>query len=279
MKFPSKLSGQQIGTGIACIFLLGITGAFAILNSLATDAFNDEYSANMRQLNELGLELSTIVDADVTEKATTADLSSAAELGQKVADYQMEYQETYATMMTDHSRIAESLRECFTSGSSNAAVAWFLPEHLTDTGEYEIYKWKFETTYSFSGVSVPVLWTCWDDKGELLAYTTGTYSVKDLKFSDITRYTTSVGDDLISPTIDDDVTGSEASGQFENNGLSEEDANALIDSVLNSNQDTDGADENSDVTAEQNSNLSNTETSVLTDDDASAAGDVNTEGE
>lgn len=252
MKFPSKLSGRQIGTSIACIFLIGVTGVFMVLNSLATDAFNDEYSANMRQLNEMKLELSTIVDADVTEKATTADLSSAAELGQMVADYQTEYQETYATMMTDHSRIAESLRECFTSAFSNEAVAWFLPEHLDDTGEYEIYKWKFETTYSFSGVSIPVLWTCWNDNGELLAYTTGVYSVKDLKFSDIKRYTTSVGDDLISPTIDDDVTGSDVRDQFETDGLSEEDAQALIDSVLNSDASTDDAGAPTETPADDN---------------------------
>lgn len=118
------------------------------------------------------------------------------------------------------------------------------------------YKWVFNTTYSFSGDTVPVLWTCYSTDGNetLLGYAVGMYRVSDDMFYDVsyrlTTYGTQAGatdenDSSYTVTIepDESITDNESSEVSSETDSHDESRSEYIDPVHEPNEEeSDGSD-------------------------------------
>ena len=179
---------------IACL-VVAVVGGYMYLSG--QESYQVARRANEERREELQRELDSIEDVDVTPTEVEAKVHSAAEAGNKVADFQNLYR-TAATSPDGSSlqTIANNLDSYLASDSKDSRTPWFLLEDRK-----VLYNWKFESTYSFSMDSVSVLWTCRDsDDDTLFAYTTATYDVNEGIFSDVEVHTTLVGANMQQAT-------------------------------------------------------------------------------
>lgn len=88
--------------------------------------------------------------------------------GEAVARLQTKYQEV---LYNENQLVAnaEELDQYFGDADKNASIPWI----YADNGE--TYTWKFISTGKFEEVFFHVMWECYDQNGELIAYTTGVY--------------------------------------------------------------------------------------------------------
>lgn len=182
-------------------FVLVISCVFVILiGQLQIEDLQTQYNANEYVISGLEHDLSNVTK----ESQATADtvvinkaLVSCEGLGEKVANYQNEYQKYRDEKGEDkRQEIANNLDIYFADDSRNARVEWYSSGNSNDS-----WTWTFESNYSFTATSIPVLWTCrLNDTNALLAYATGTYDTTIGVFSNVHWYNTTVGASLVTAT-------------------------------------------------------------------------------
>lgn len=182
-------------------FVLAISCVFVILiGQLQIEDLQTQYNANEYVISGLEHDLSNVTK----ESQATADtvvinkaLVSCEGLGEKVANYQNEYQKYRDEKGEDkRQEIANNLDIYFADDSRNARVEWYSSGNSNDS-----WTWTFESNYSFTATSIPVLWTCrLNDTNALLAYATGTYDTTIGVFSNVHWYNTTVGASLVTAT-------------------------------------------------------------------------------
>lgn len=182
-------------------FVLAISCVFVILiGQLQIEDLQTQYNANEYAISGLEHDLSNVTK----ESQATADtvvinkaLVSCEGLGEKVANYQNEYQKYSNGKSEDKCKeIANNLDIYFADDSRNARVEWYNSGNSNDS-----WTWTFESNYSFTATSIPVLWTCrLNDTNALLAYATGTYDTTIGVFSNVHWYNTTVGASLVTAT-------------------------------------------------------------------------------
>lgn len=182
-------------------FVLVISCVFVILiGQLQIEDLQTQYNANEYVISGLEHDLSNVTK----ESQATADtvvinkaLVSCEGLGEKVANYQNEYQKYRDEKGEDkRQEIANNLDIYFADDSRNARVEWYSSGNSNDS-----WTWTFESNYLFTATSIPVLWTCrLNDTNALLAYATGTYDTTIGVFSNVHWYNTTVGASLVTAT-------------------------------------------------------------------------------
>ena len=178
---------------ISCVFVI-------LIGQLQIEDLQTQYNANEYVISGLEHDLSNVTK----ESQATADtvvinkaLVSCEGLGEKVANYQNEYQKYRDEKGEDkRQEIANNLDIYFADDSRNARVEWYSSGNSNDN-----WTWTFESNYSFTATSIPVLWTCrLNDTNALLAYATGTYDTTIGVFSNVHWYNTTVGASLVTAT-------------------------------------------------------------------------------
>lgn len=182
-----------------CICVLLICAGLCVIaiGNNEVSLFESESLANKAKIAELNQELRTSEATPDEPKVIKRVLMSCKDLGEKVASYQNDYQKyVKGGHENERASISNELDVCFDESDKNACVEWY-SMGSTD-GKWT---WKFETNYSFTATSVPVLWTCrHNDTNELLAYTTGTYNTTSGLFEDVKWQNTSIGQSYINST-------------------------------------------------------------------------------
>lgn len=161
--------------------------------SMVVSGYESQMSAQNETIRDLEGQL-TEMDKEASDKVEVkAVLNTAAQAGTEIAAYQTKF-----ATMSDKDRenldvVASEMRAMFSTSDSGATVPWYVGED---------YTWHFETTYSFAGNYVPVVWLCRDHYDEVLAYATATYDVKEQVFKDVEWATVSQGNVRTSDDID-----------------------------------------------------------------------------
>lgn len=192
-----KATNEKVNIIALCVALIGIVVSI-IIGAVNMMSYNTDYAALAKQYDDLQLELDTIVDKSVAVDEAQVILNSAKEKGMAVAAIQTQLGADSKLVGTDQEGVfveeANSLSDYFIG--AKACFPWYTT--LNDIN----YSWEFNTMYSFTSTTAPVLWTCYgtvlDDNGQvtdkiLLAYATGTYIVEDDLFTNVTVEITSLG--------------------------------------------------------------------------------------
>lgn len=180
-----------------CILLVCVGLCVIAIGGNEVSLLESESLANKAKIAELNQELQTSDATPDEPKVIKRALVSCKDLGEKVASYQNDYQKyDKGGHENERMNISNELDVCFGGVDKNACVEWY--NMGSADGEWI---WKFETNYSFTATSVPVLWTCrHSDTNELLAYTTGTYNTVSGLFEDVKWQNTSIGQSYIGAT-------------------------------------------------------------------------------
>lgn len=162
-------------------------------NYIAKYNENETTLAKLKNQYESGVQETTD-----TEETATTKLNSAVTKGNEVAKLQNKYYEIYKNQCLNVYEVDEkayseaiksnaaSLEPCFAEADTSGSAVWYLSE-TSDV------IWSFRTTFSFTGDTVPSLWTCYNTSGELLAFTTADYDVESDTFNNVKCYITSIG--------------------------------------------------------------------------------------
>lgn len=181
------------------IFLSIIIIGVAMMGSVADKAeYERLYQENLTKIAGLQAEIDNLASLNIEPDEIQQAIYSAVDAGNKVASYQTEFQTCYQSLDVDKAlqENMKSLTQYMDLSSGAGYEPWFVPEHISDTSWCI---WQFATNYELASKDFPVLWVCYDNKSELVAYATGTYHADDNKFSDIvfthttygiTKYTT-----------------------------------------------------------------------------------------
>ena len=196
-------------TIIVIIFSVIGIAYFGVSYQSKLKQYTNNYKENQTILatlqNEYESEQQTETD---TEESAADKLNSCVKTGNEVAKLQNAYysinENDYldATNEVDYEAYTNALKE-----NSNKLDPYFDKEDTSGNAIWYSNKstdaiWSFRTTFSFTGTVVPALWTCYNQHGELLAFTTATYDVEKESFSDINILTTAVGRSYVE--VDDD---------------------------------------------------------------------------
>lgn len=196
--FKEKISSLK-EVSIETYVKVGLSSALIITGAVVTavgqsqiSSYNTSYAQNAETIEQLSSQLTELSE----QKQETSDdvypkLSSAAEAGNTVAEYQTEYAVIISDTDTDMFNMNMSAIGTYVK-SDNALGPWY--EAASGTVSYT---WKFNSTYSFSGDFVPVLWTCTTDDDVLLAYATGEYNASTGSFTHVEPHVTSIGEGYI----------------------------------------------------------------------------------
>lgn len=179
-----------------CFVIIGII--VVIFGTNQFNALGQEYDNNKGRIASLENEITQLDEVEPdAEEIVEKVLNSCKDAGDEVALYQTNYQKYNAVDdEVDYLQITQSLSDYFDTDSSDFNVEWY-----NMSNSLHEWTWTFETNYSFSSTSVPVLWTCrLNDTNELLAYATGTYDTISGLFKDMKRHNTYVGSSYISST-------------------------------------------------------------------------------
>lgn len=201
------LSLPTIISVVLCVIFLGLTVFFVMGQTNGKAEFEQAYAENEATLLELQEQLDGIAEVTAEEVVQQVDLHSALEAGEAVAKLQEEYQVIPVSMdsIDKLETVASSLDVYLADDSNEARTPWYSPSTLGVSVEFD---WRFETTYSFSGSKIPVLWTCWDADGNLCAYCTAVYESSTGLFSNVEFVVTSIGSTYVNSdeSIDDTTT-------------------------------------------------------------------------
>ena len=183
-------------TFVSICFVVGIV--MSVLQVLHSKQYETSYSSNNQMIESLTKELSMIKEIKETEELAITKLSSAASAGNKVAELQNKYKSLNA--VTNEEAFVANVNEIgayLSDNDKNKRVEWYSPMLYSVS-----YDWVFNTTYSFTETSIPVLWTCYDSDDRLLAYTTGVYNANTGLFSDVNYRMTTLGASYKNATDD-----------------------------------------------------------------------------
>lgn len=184
------MSKKMCKTATIAVIVFGIIVCIAIvfMRFNKINALQQTINKNATTIETLQSQLDGISES-TTETVETIQqkLYSAATAGAKVADLQNNYRFidiSTETGIEDMQKNASEMDE-YLEDTANR-VPWYGQSD-------EETAWRFESTYSFSGDEVPVVWTCKSLSGELFAYATAVYHVDSGKFGDLEYHTTVIG--------------------------------------------------------------------------------------
>lgn len=166
-----------------------VLSMFCVVMLIAVFASNLETASTVsyrsREYADASEEIETL-EASVKSSSETDVSTSAASAGGKIASMQ-----NNALRQTPHPDRVDDMLDYLVERSYDKCVPWY----DVDTDQGPRCSWSFDSTYSFSGDEVNVVWTCRNDEAadELLAYTLGKYSSKTGLFYDINVYVTTLG--------------------------------------------------------------------------------------
>lgn len=198
-----KNKSRNVENIIAGLFVIvGIV--FFVIMSIVMSNFKTTYAENNVLIGDLTEQLTALNQSAEnvdTDEVSSTKLASCADLGTKVAELQTAYQRL--DIIADESGWMDNvyaLDACFAENDKNARVPWF--SVLT---EYNvIWKWEFQSTYSFASKTIDVVWLCRDaNNGDLLAYATGVYDIESALFSNVKYNFTSIGMSYQHSSVDD----------------------------------------------------------------------------
>jgi hypothetical protein len=175
---------------IAITFIIFYVGITTITTANGEKA---QYTRDIESLKNEILDIRAEIDRTIVEPIDTElvidTLNNAHDIGAEVANAQNTYKDLYKRVDT-----AASETDLVLALDDITAHAKDCEKYFTTTEPrkcwYEVtnvdYEWVFESSYDFSGESMPVLWTCRDKAtGELLAYATGVYNVVSGEFGNV----------------------------------------------------------------------------------------------
>jgi len=186
-----------ISAGVIVVCVIASVGLLAV-RGVTLSQLGSQYNDNTQAIETLQVKLQTLsVENKASVEVIQADLSSAATAGKAVADLQMQYDQINISSAGGPAAFAENaLKIDAYLSDSNQRVPWYNVKIKDVTPE-----WVFESTYNFSGDTVPVLWTCKaSDNKALLAYTTGVYDTKKNEFKDVSYHMTQLGSSYVQGT-------------------------------------------------------------------------------
>lgn len=203
-----SITGQQIML-LAVSALCGVLAIVLVFFSTAAKAeYDEKHAENIQQISTLRQELNSMQDPTKIEQASQLDLSEAGTAGDIIAEAQTAYQtmkfESAEQFEADVKELADTVGEHLDSTAGDMAAVWYNPDLYEKAGL--LFPWKFESRYEFVGGSIPVLWTCRDEEGNLCAYVTGTYTAATKKFSGLKKGITMIGQGYIEGTFYIDPT-------------------------------------------------------------------------
>lgn len=187
---------------VVCFILIIAGIVIMIVTGMQASDSQEVYIENQATIEDLNHQLDELTkssDATPDTIEIKKSLLSCKDIGNSVATYQNDYQ-NYRDADDEDKRMAITMKlsDCFEESDTNARVEWY---NIGDSSKK--WTWTFETNYSFSATSVPVLWTCrMNDTDELLAYTTGTYDTTSGLFKNVKWYNTLVGSSYINGTYE-----------------------------------------------------------------------------
>lgn len=170
------------------------------------------------------------------EEAVRLDVTGAETAGKYIADIQNRYLASPPYTWVENGRMTDDewqaaydelyngAKEMIMDGTGQQG-AWYIPPeiYLSEEGETP-FEWRFERVYNYTDSYVPVVWTCWKDKGEhLIAYATGQYRFEDGKVGKITVNTTAYGQKLY-----DEINSKLLTYDFNDGNITDEQREALI---------------------------------------------------
>lgn len=227
-------------------------GIIGLVNENRVDSYNAAYEQTAQVIEELNAQIESSGEESNTVEDVQPKLNSAAVAGDTVAKYQTEYKNALESEDTnDYKNTFGAINQYISD--ANYCSPWF---DVTRT--ILNYTWNFNTTYGFSGDSVPVLWTCYEEKGsDLLAYATGTYSAEKNTFSGIEFHITSAG----NAYVEKQYSFTDDSSQDDSDAM--DNVNDILDS-MRSNASASGQSANS--VSETNTSTAVTEETVTEDE-------------
>ena len=229
-----------ISIAITVICLL-ISGIVVYSNNNTLDELQATYDSNDKLIAELNDSINandTVFNAGDESDAQSVEyveplLNSALNAGNALADIETNYVERLDS--TDP-------QEPFSDITSKYLAE---PEYF---GWYDVpksnvnYHWTFNTTYSFTESSVPVMWTCYSEDNIPLAFTMAEYRVNDEKFYNLEKLMTSEGryywNDFHNKSSDSGEDTTEIVTESEN--IDEDNDNSDVDEPVVTNAPNDG---------------------------------------
>lgn len=209
-----------------------------------------QYTRDIEALKNEILDVRAEIDSTIVEPIDTElvidTLNNAHTIGEEVAKAQNTYKDLYkrvdeapteadvVLVLDDITAHAKDCEKYFTT--TEPRKCWY---EVTNVD----YEWVFESSYDFSGESMPVLWTCRDKAtGELLAYSTGVYNVVSGTFGNIELAYTLKGNEYKGALVTGDTsvfgdeelsTDTDASEETETGADTSEDPVTGVDPVTN----------------------------------------------
>lgn len=151
------------------------------------------YTEVLAQIDSLSAKQEGAKSGALSAEGVRETLYSALEDGAAVAGYQTAYAGMSVLKDEEAFRANADNLSAYMDAKEDRAV-WY-PVKASVKG----HEWVFNTTYEFSSRIMGVLWTCWGEDGELLAYVQGDYYPEEHMFHDLFRHITGLGMDYMAP--------------------------------------------------------------------------------
>lgn len=160
-------------------FVFALVGIGNIIVS-SNDAFAEAHRANESAIASLQEQLQSAeseeVSRDFGPEQMVANLTSAATLGNKVADLQNRYA-TVEVNTPEFDEVVASLDACFAKADSNARSKWLSGG---DAGT-----WKFMSGFDYEDSAIDAVWLAYNDEGDIVGYACGVYDKGSDVFTDM----------------------------------------------------------------------------------------------
>lgn len=218
MDIKERLQNLTVAEG----FTYGIVGIAAVIGlaSLLSTAVKsgghaDAVLARQAQISQLKGELSTMsqegTDGEYDgEEPEQVFYGSASAPGNAVAGLQDKFIRNPSnnpniteSALLEKESYSRQLEPYFSDGAkAEGSRSWYDPSYLYQTGTSNLFRWSFESNYSFQGESIPVLWLCrhepsaTSESKPVVAYATGVYDNVGHLFDNVSVHTTLRGSEM-----------------------------------------------------------------------------------
>lgn len=171
-----------IVAGVICLVVVGFS-AYGFLS--AQDTYNSSYSNNVSSISKLEADLAFYeAGVDVDVEAVQASVSSAFELGSKVAQLQeMFWSIDIETQEDAYIDNIIRLMECFTVETGRGSDCWFM--YSEGNAEEKGLNWQFLSDIKSAEESFPVVWVCKDSSQKIICLVDGMYDSEENVFYDV----------------------------------------------------------------------------------------------
>lgn len=230
---------------IVSAVIVGISLIFTFVNY---QNYSAKVDVNKKQYNDLKSEYddATKNQETVSEDDVKDGLNSAKKSGDDVANLLNQYlcalpytgtnftEEQANEKASERDEIAKQLNTYFGEGTVMSTGVYSFDMSLISNQSC----WQFMNSYNFSGDTIDVLWECFDNSKNVIAYVTADYHADSNSFDNVSHHITTLGQTYMGMTGSDnaskkidttDTTTIFDVMQNENVGISEEEKKALED--------------------------------------------------